>query len=105
MSWILLLLAGLCEVGWAVGQKYSEGFTRLWPSVGTAAAMILSVVLLGIALRHLPLGSAYAVWTGIGTVGTVLFGILVFGEPAAASRLFCVGLIVAGIMGLKLSAS
>ncbi|HIV66878.1 MAG TPA: quaternary ammonium compound efflux SMR transporter SugE [Candidatus Mailhella excrementigallinarum] len=105
MSWILLLLAGLCEVGWAVGLKYSEGFTRLWPSVGTAAAMILSVVLLGIALRHLPLGSAYAVWTGIGTVGTVLFGILVFGEPAAASRLFCVGLIVAGIMGLKLSAS
>lgn len=90
---------------WAVGLKYSEGFTRLWPSVGTAAAMILSVVLLGIALRHLPLGSAYAVWTGIGTVGTVLFGILVFGEPAAASRLFCVGLIVAGIMGLKLSAS
>ena len=87
MSWILLLLAGLCEVGWAVGLKYSEGFTRLWPSVGTAAAMILSVVLLGIALRHLPLGSAYAVWTGIGTVGTVLFGILVFGEPAAASRL------------------
>ena len=105
MSWILLLLAGLCEVGWAVGLKYSEGFTRLWPRVGTAAAMILSVVLLGIALRHLPLGSAYAVWTGIGTVGTVLFGILVFGEPAAASRLFCVGLIVAGIMGLKLSAS
>lgn len=105
MSWILLLLAGLCEVGWAVGLKYSEGFTRLWPSVGTAAAMILSVVLLGIALRHLPLGSAYAVWTGIGTVGTVLFDILVFGEPAAASRLFCVGLIVAGIMGLKLSAS
>ena len=105
MSWILLFLAGLCEVGWAVGLKYSEGFTRLWPSVGTAAAMILSVVLLGIALRHLPLGSAYAVWTGIGTVGTVLFGILVFGEPAAASRLFCVGLIVAGIMGLKLSAS
>ena len=105
MSWILLLLAGLCEVGWAVGLKYSEGITRLWPSVGTAAAMILSVVLLGIALRHLPLGSAYAVWTGIGTVGTVLFGILVFGEPAAASRLFCVGLIVAGIMGLKLSAS
>ena len=105
MSWILLLLAGVCEVGWAVGLKYSEGFTRLWPSVGTAAAMILSVVLLGIALRHLPLGSAYAVWTGIGTVGTVLFGILVFGEPAAASRLFCVGLIVAGIMGLKLSAS
>ena len=105
MSWILLLLAGLCEVGWAVGLKYSEGFPRLWPSVGTAAAMILSVVLLGIALRHLPLGSAYAVWTGIGTVGTVLFGILVFGEPAAASRLFCVGLIVAGIMGLKLSAS
>ena len=105
MSWILLLLAGLCEVGWAVGLKYSEGFTRLWPSVGTTAAMILSVVLLGIALRHLPLGSAYAVWTGIGTVGTVLFGILVCGEPAAASRLFCVGLIVAGIMGLKLSAS
>ena len=105
MSWILLLLAGLCEVGWAVGLKYSEGFTRLWPSMGTAAAMILSVVLLGIALRHLPLGSAYAVWTGIDTVGTVLFGILVFGEPAAASRLFCVGLIVAGIMGLKLSAS
>ena len=105
MSWILLLLAGLCEVGWAVGLKYSEGFTRLWPSVGTAAAMILCVVLLGIALLHLPLGSAYAFWTGIGTVGTVLFGILVFGEPAAASRLFCVGLIVAGIMGLKLSAS
>ena len=105
MSWIFLLLAGLCEVGWAVGLKYTNGFTRLWPSVGTAASMALSVFLLSLALRHLPLGSAYAVWTGIGTVGTVIFGILVLGEPASALRLLCVGLIVAGILGLKLSAS
>lgn len=105
MSWILLLLAGLCEVGWAVGLKYTDGFTRLWPSVGTVASMALSVFLLGLALRHLPLGSAYAVWTGIGTVGTVIFGILAFGEPASGVRLLCVGLIVAGILGLKLSAA
>lgn len=105
MNWLLLLLAGLCEVGWAVGLKYTNGFTRLWPSLGTALSMVFSVVLLGLAVRHLPLGTAYAVWTGIGTVGTVIFGILVLGEPASLSRLLCLGLIVAGILGLKLGSS
>lgn len=102
MTWLLLIFAGLLEIGWAVGLKYSAGFTRLTPTVLTVAAMLGSVVLLGLALRSLPLGTAYAVWTGIGTVGTAIFGILVFGEPAAAPRLFCIGLITAGILGLKL---
>jgi quaternary ammonium compound-resistance protein SugE len=102
MNWILLLAAGLLEVVWAVGLKYTEGFTRLVPSVITAAAMTGSVVLLGLAMRHLPLGTAYAVWTGIGTVGTAIVGMLVLGEPAGALRIGCIALIVLGIAGLKL---
>lgn len=102
MAWGLLFLAGLLEVGWAVGLKYTNGFTRLWPTVGTAASMIASLGLLGIALRTLPLGTAYAVWTGIGTIGTAILGIVLLGEPATAVRLVCISLIVAGIVGLKL---
>ena len=102
MAWTILVIAGLLEMGWAVGLKYTEGFTRLWPSVGTVAAMVLSMALLGIAVRSLPLGTAYAVWTGIGTVGTVVLGMLLFGESASFVRLACVSLIVAGIIGLKL---
>jgi|SRR6185437_8584358 quaternary ammonium compound-resistance protein SugE len=104
MQWLVLIVAGLFEIGWAVGLKYTEGFTRLWPSLGTAAAMVLSVVLLGLALRSLPLGTAYAVWTGIGTVGTALLGIALFHESADPLRLGCIGLIVVGIAGLKLAA-
>ncbi len=103
MAWLVLFVAGLFEVGWAVGLKYSAGFTRFWPSVATASAMVISVVLLGLAMRSLPLGTAYAVWTGIGAVGTVALGIVLFGEPATLARLLCVGLIVAGIAGLKLT--
>jgi quaternary ammonium compound-resistance protein SugE len=103
MAWLVLIVAGLFEVGWAIGLKYTEGFTRLWPSLGTAASMVLSVVLLGLALRSLPLGTAYAVWTGIGTVGTALFGIALFHESADPLRLACIGLIVVGIAGLKLA--
>jgi len=102
MSWILLFVAGLLEVGWAVGLKYTAGFTRLIPSALTLGAMAGSVGLLGLALRSLPLGTAYAVWTGIGTVGTAVFGMIVLGEPAGAARLLCIALIVAGIFGLKL---
>ena len=102
MSWIILVIAGLFEIGWAIGLKYTEGFTRLWPSVGTVASMLISVGLLGLAMRDLPVGTAYAVWTGIGAVGTVILGIVLFGDPANAARLVCVGLIVAGILGLKL---
>ncbi|MFP5393085.1 MAG: quaternary ammonium compound efflux SMR transporter SugE [Gammaproteobacteria bacterium] len=102
MSWFYLLLAGLLEVTWAVGLKYTEGFTRLVPSALTLVAMAGSVGLLGLALKHLPLGTAYAIWTGIGTVGTAIVGMLVLGEPAGALRLMCIGLIVAGIIGLKL---
>lgn len=101
MSWILLAIAGLLEVGWAIGLKYTEGFTRLWPSVGTAGAMLASVLLLGVAMKELPVGTAYAVWTGIGAVGTALLGIVLLGEAASAARLVCLGLIVAGIVGLK----
>jgi len=103
MPWIILIIAGLFEVGWAIGLKYTEGFSRLWPSVGTVVAMTVSVVLLGWAMRTLPVGTAYAVWTGIGAVGTVILGIVLFGEPASAARLLCVGLIVAGIIGLKVT--
>ena len=103
MSWILLFVAGLFEIGWAIGLKYTHGFTRLWPSVGTAVSMLVSVVLLGLAMRDLPVGTAYAVWTGIGAVGTVILGIALFNDPANAARLVCVGLIVAGILGLKLT--
>ena len=105
MAWIILVLAGLFEIGWAVGLKYTEGFTRLWPSLWTVGAMVLSLSLLGLALRTLPLGTAYAVWTGIGTVGTAILGIWLFGEPATALRLLCIGLILAGIVGLKLVSS
>ncbi len=104
MAWVLLSVAGLFEIGWAIGRKYTEGFTRLAPSVLTILSMALSVLLLGLALKTLPVGTAYAVWTGIGTVGTALLGIYLFGEPATALRLACIGLIVAGILGLKLVA-
>ena len=102
MSWLYLFLAGLFEVAWAIGLKYTDGFTRLWPSVGTVVAMVASVVLLAWAMKTLPVGTAYAVWTGIGAVGTVILGIALFGEAATLARLACVGLIVAGIVGLKL---
>ena len=102
MAWITLFIAGLMEVGWAIGLKYTEGFTRLVPSVLTLAAMAGSIILLGLALKELPIGTAYAVWTGIGAVGTALLGIWLLGEPATALRLACIGLIVAGITGLKL---
>lgn len=102
MNWLILFLAGLLETVWAVGLKYTEGFSRLWPSVMTLAAMAASVWLLSVAVKTLPLGTAYAVWTGIGAVGTVLVGIALFHEPVTVSRLLSVGLIVAGIIGLKL---
>lgn len=101
MSWIYLLAAGCLEIVWAVGLKYTEGFTKLTPTVITLAAMAGSMALLGLALRHLPLGTAYAVWTGIGTVGTAVAGMIMLGESTAALRLMCIGLIVVGIMGLK----
>lgn len=101
MAWTILILAGLFEIGWAIGLKYTDGFTRLAPSVFTAVSMVISVVLLGLALRELPVGSAYAVWTGIGTVGTALLGMYLFAEPATVIRLVCIGLIVSGIGGLK----
>ncbi len=104
MSWIFLFFAGLFEIGWAIGLKYTEGFTRPLPTVLTVASMIVSLALLGLALKALPVGTAYAVWTGIGTVGTALLGIWLLGEPATAVRLACIGLIVAGIAGLKLAA-
>ncbi|MCK6441327.1 quaternary ammonium compound efflux SMR transporter SugE [Elstera cyanobacteriorum] len=103
MAWLYLLVAGVLEVGWAIGLKYTDGFTRLWPTVGTVISMILSVGFLGLALKTLPVGTGYAIWTGIGTVGTVILGIALLGEPATVMRLACVGLIVAGIIGLKLS--
>ena len=103
MAWGILLLAGLLEVGWAVGLKYSAGFSRFWPTVGTAVALVGSMALLGVALRTLPLGTAYAAWTGIGTIGTAILGMVLFQEPASAIRLACVALIVAGIVGLKLT--
>ena len=105
MQWLILFIAGLFEIAWAIGLKYTEGFTRLWPSVGTVAAMVVSVALLGLAMRTLPVGTAYAVWTGIGAVGTVILGIVLFAEPATAARLFCLGLILAGILGLKLTST
>lgn len=101
MSWFLLVVAGLFEVCWAIGLKYTDGFTRLWPSVGTAAAMVVSIVLLGLAMKTLPVGTAYAVWTGIGIAGTALFGMLLLGESASAGKLLCVLLILGGVAGLK----
>jgi quaternary ammonium compound-resistance protein SugE len=103
MAWLILIIAGLFEVAWAIGLKYTEGFTRFWPSVGTVLAMLVSVVLLALALKSLPVGTAYAVWTGIGAVGTVALGIVLFNEPASAARLLCVALIIGGIAGLKLT--
>lgn len=103
MNWVLLVIAGLFEIVWAVGMKYTEGFTRLWPSVGTALAMIISVVLLGIAMKSLPVGTAYAVWVGVGAVGTAVVGIIALGEPASTARVLSLILIVAGIVGLKLA--
>jgi quaternary ammonium compound-resistance protein SugE len=101
MAWVYLVIAGLLEIVWAIGLKYTDGFTRLLPSAITVAAMIASVVLLGLALRELPVGTGYAVWTGIGTVGAAILGMILFQEPATAIRLGCIALIVAGIMGLK----
>lgn len=101
MAWLILIFAGLFEIGWAVGLKYTDGFTRLWPTLATIVSMAVSLGLLGLALRTLPLGTAYAVWTGIGTLGTVTVGIVLFGDPADTLRLACIGLIVAGIAGLK----
>ena len=103
MHWILLSLAGLFEIGWAIGLKYTDGFTKPWPTTATVIAMVISIVLLGLAVKHLPIGTAYAIWTGIGAAGTVILGIVLFGEPATLLRLGCVALIVIGIAGLKLT--
>jgi quaternary ammonium compound-resistance protein SugE len=103
MSWAILVAAGLLEVVWAIGLKYTEGFTRLWPTVATVSAMLLSVWLLGIAMKSLPVGTAYAVWVGIGAIGTAIFGIILFAESANIGRLISLSLIFAGIVGLKLS--
>lgn len=104
MAWIYLVIAGLLEIGWAIGLKYTEGFTRLVPSLLTFASMLASILLLGLALKQLPVGTAYAIWTGIGAVGTATLGVLLLGEPASAMRVVCIGLIVAGIIGLKFAA-
>lgn len=103
MAWIVLVLAGLFEVGWAIGLKYTEGFTRLWPTVWTVVTMAISLWLLGIAMKDLPVGTAYSVWVGVGAVGTVTLGIMLLGEPANAGRLISVALIIGGIIGLKLA--
>jgi quaternary ammonium compound-resistance protein SugE len=103
MSWFLLFVAGLFEIGWAVGLKYTDGFTRLWPSVATLLALAASMILLAVAAKTLPLGTAYTVWTGIGVAGTVVLGIVLFGESASPLRLACVALILVGIVGLKLA--
>ena len=102
MTWFILFVAGLFEVGWAIGLKYTDGFTRPLPTVLTLACMVASVLLLGVALKTLPVGTGYAVWTGIGTIGTAILGIVLFGDPATPMRLACIGLILAGIVGLKL---
>lgn len=102
MAWLYLLIAGLFEVAWAIGLKYTDGFTRLLPSLWTAGSMVVSLWFLALALKTLPVGTAYAVWTGIGAVGVAVLGIVLFAEPATAARLSCIGLIVAGIVGLKL---
>ncbi len=105
MPWLYLIIAGLLEVAWAIGLKQTDGWTRLWPSVITGALMVASFFFLSLALRALPLGTSYAIWTGIGAVGTALVGIFVFGEPRTAARLACIALIVAGIVGLKLASA
>lgn len=104
MAWVILFIAGLFEIGWAIGLKYAEGFTRLWPSVGTILAMAISFWLLGVAMKTLPVGTAYSVWVGVGAVGTVILGIVLFGDPLNLGRVLSVALIIAGIVGLKLSA-
>ncbi len=104
MNWFILIVAGLFEIGWAIGLKYTEGFTRLWPSVWTIVSMVISLGLLGIALKSLPVGTAYAVWVGVGAVGTAILGMILFGESATPMRLLSILLIVAGIVGLKLTA-
>lgn len=103
MNWVILFLAGILEVGWAIGLKYTDGFTKLWPTVATVVSMAASLLLLGLALKTLPVGTAYAIWVGIGALGTALLGILLFGEPANALKLVSLGLICAGIVGLKLA--
>jgi quaternary ammonium compound-resistance protein SugE len=103
MAWFLLVLAGLFEIGWAIGLKYTDGFTKLWPTVGTVLAMIISLGLLGVAMKSLPVGTSYAIWVGVGAVGTAILGIVLLGEAANAGRLISLSLIVAGIVGLKLA--
>ena len=103
MNWTFLVLAGLFEIGWAIGLKYTEGFTRLWPTIGTLASMIISLGLLGVAMKTLPVGTAYAVWVGVGAVGTAILGMVLLDEPANAGRMVSLGLIIAGIIGLKLA--
>jgi len=103
MPWVFLFVAGLFEVCWVLGMKYSQGFTRFVPTVLTILSMILSMGLLGLALKTLPMGTAYAIWTGIGTVGTAILGMLLLGEPASAARIICIALIVGGIVGLKVT--
>jgi quaternary ammonium compound-resistance protein SugE len=103
MPWLVLVLAGLFEIGWAIGLKYTDGFTKLWPTLGTVASMIVSLGLLGLAMKSLPVGTAYAVWVGVGAVGTAILGIVLLGEPANAGRMVSLALIVAGIVGLKLA--
>lgn len=103
MAWFILFIAGLFEIGWAVGLKYTDGFTRLWPSIGTAVSMAVSVILLGVAMKQLPLGSAYAVWTGIGAVGAFTLGVVLFGDALTLGRALSASLILAGIIGLKLT--
>ncbi len=103
MAWFILVLAGVFEIGWAIGLKYSAGFTRLWPTLGTVSAMAVSLALLGVAMRSLPLGTAYAIWVGIGAIGTAVLGMVLFDEPATVARLVSLGLIVAGLVGLKLA--
>lgn len=102
MSWIYLLVAGLFEIGWAIGLKYTEGFTKFWPSIFTGVSMLISITLLGFALKNLPIGTAYTVWTGIGAIGTVILGIYLFNEPATTAKFFFISLILIGIVGLKL---
>ena len=102
MAWVVLFIAGICEIGWAVGLKYTDGFTRLWPTVFTGVSLVVSMALLGIAVKSLPLGTAYAVWTGIGAVGVATLGVVLFSESASPARLGCIALIVAGVVGLKL---
>lgn len=101
MAWVTLFIAGLLEIGWAVGLKYTDGFTRPWPTAGTVIALVASMVLLGLSVRTLPIGTAYAIWTGIGAAGTAILGLWLFQEPATAPRLLCIGLILAGVVGLK----